>query len=111
MSQSHALRNDPFPGGPRVCTNVGCGAKASTPNSFATHASRCTRPPGIGKKKAATLPRKAKAKAKAASAPKEAAAAEAPAAAVAEEEAADAPPEAPRTREARPATSYHSCSL
>jgi hypothetical protein len=35
-------RNVPFVNGPKQCKNAGCSATATTPNSFATHASRCT---------------------------------------------------------------------
>ena len=35
-------RNVPFANGPKACPNAGCCGMATTPNSFATHASRCT---------------------------------------------------------------------
>lgn len=38
-------RNVPFADGPKMCPHAGCSSMSSTPNSFATHASRCTRRP------------------------------------------------------------------
>ena len=42
-NQEH--RNVPFANGPKPCPNAGCSGLLSTPNSFATHASRCTHRP------------------------------------------------------------------
>jgi hypothetical protein len=38
-------RNTPFAKGPKACPNAGCSGLLNTPNSFATHASRCTHRP------------------------------------------------------------------